>query len=150
MEDDLRMLFLEKFPKLKKIAPTLYKKRREFIPADPKTQTDLNLDLPMFLYNGEESSCIGDVVLPDGKRRIILFSSDAHLKILAKAQQVLVDGTFRITPSLWTQTFIISAQVTSKVFVPVVFALLPDKKRESYDAMFSSLRDNLDLSLIHI
>ena len=55
-----------------------------------------------------------------------------------------VDGTFRITPSLWTQTFIISAQVTSKVFVPVVFALLPDKKRESYDAMFSSLRDNLD------
>ena len=89
----------------------------------------------MFLYNGEESSCIGDVVLPDGKRRIIPFSSDAHLKILAKAQQVLVDGTFRITPSLWTQTFIISAQVTTKVFVPVVIALLPDKKRESYDAI---------------
>ena len=78
------MLFLEKFPKLKNIAPAMYRKRREFIPADPKTQTDLNLDLPMFLYNGEESSsCIGDVVLPAGKRRIILFSSDAHLKILA-------------------------------------------------------------------
>ena len=44
MEDDLRMLFLEKFPKLKNIAPALYRKRREFIPADPKTQTDLNLE----------------------------------------------------------------------------------------------------------
>ena len=57
---------------------------------------------------------------------------------------MLADGTFRITPSLWTQTFIISAEVTSKVFVPVVFALLPDKKRDSYDAMFNSLKENLD------
>ena len=73
-----------------------------------------------------------------------MFSSSAHLKILSKAVQVLGDGTFRITPRLWTQTFIISAQVTSDVFIPVMFALLPDKKRESYDSMFSLLRDKME------
>ena len=67
-----------------------------------------------------------------------------HLRRLASAQQLLIDGTFRITPNLWYQTFIINAQVTSDVFIPVVFALLPDKKRESYDAFFSALRDRLD------
>ena len=121
----------------------MYSKRREYIPADPKLMTDFNIELPAFMYNEEENACIGDVVLSGG-RRVLLFSSDVHLEILAKAQQVLADGTFCITPSLWTQTFIISAEVTSKVFVPVLFALLPDKKRESYDAMFNSLKENLD------
>ena len=63
---------------------------------------------------------------------------------LAKSQQVLAYGTFRITPKLWTQTFIISAQVTSGVFNPVVFVLLPDKKRDSYDEMFSMLAEYLE------
>ena len=142
MSPEKKSQFLLKFPLYRNMSAHLYTKRREQIPADPKLMTDFNIDLEMFLYKGEESVCIGDVVLSGG-RRILLFSSDAHLKILAKAQQILVDGTFRITPSLWTQTFIISAQVTSNVFVPVVFALLPDKKRESYDAMFSSLKENL-------
>ena len=54
------------------------------------------------------------------------------------------DGTFRTTPRPWKQNFIISAKVTSSVFVPVVFVLLPDKKRDSYDAMFSLLAEILE------
>ena len=45
---------------------------------------------------------------------------------------------------LWTQNFIISAQVYGSVFVPVCFILLPDKKRESYDTMFSMLEEALE------
>ena len=37
-----------------------------------------------------------------------------------------------------------SVSVSDDVFVPVVFTLLPDKKRESYDAMFSLLKENLE------
>ena len=85
----------------------------------------------------------GDIQLSDG-RRVLLFSSDAHLKILARAGQILQDATFRITPSLWTQTFIINASVTSSTFIPTVIALLPDKKRDTYDAMFGSLKENLE------
>ena len=85
----------------------------------------------------------GDTVI-NGKR-IILFSSNEHLKILARSQQILGDGTFKITPSLWCQTFVISVQVQDSVFAPVAFCLLPDKKRGSYDAMFSMLKEALEL-----
>ena len=85
----------------------------------------------------------GDQILEDGKR-IVLFSSNDHLDHLARAKQVLGDGTFKITPKLWYQTFIIQAQVSSQVFVPVAFCLLPDKKRQSYDTMFSLLKEALE------
>ena len=58
---------------------------------------------------------------------------------MARSPQLLGDGTFRITPSLWLQVFIISAQIFGSVFVPVCFCLLSDKKRETYDLMFSML-----------
>ena len=41
----------------------------------------------------------GDTVI-NGKI-ILLFSSNEHLKILARSKQILGDVTFRITPSLW-------------------------------------------------
>ena len=85
----------------------------------------------------------GDQILEDG-RRIILFSSNDHLEILARGKQILSDGTFSIAPKLWTQVFIISVQVSEGVFIPVCFALLPDKKRSTYDAMFGMLREALE------
>ena len=105
--------------------------------------TDLKLDLPLFQYSQDESVVKGDQVLDDG-RRVVMFTTNVHLKYLAKSEQVLAEGTFWITPKLWKQTFIISVQVTSGVFIPVVFVLLPDKKRDSYDAMFSMLADLLE------
>ena len=97
----------------------------------------------MFKYKSDEVVVKGDQLLPDG-RRIIMFSFYDNLDLLARAPQILGDGIFRVTPRLWTQTFIISVQVTESVFVPVVFTLLPDKKKESYEAMFKLLRDALE------
>ena len=138
-----KQLFLSAFPTFRAIQSTLYKKRWELLPPNPKRMTDFKLDLPLFQYSQEETVVKGDQVLDDG-RRVVLFTTNDHLKHLAKSQQVLADGTFRITPKLWTQTFIISAQVTLGVFIPVVFVLLPDKKRDSYDAMFSMLAECLE------
>ena len=105
------------------------------IPPDPKAMTDIDFSLPVFLTKNGENVVKGEQVLSDG-RRVILFTTNEHLKILARAHQILGDGTFRITPGLWCQTFIISAEVSSGVFVPVCFCLLPDKKKESYEVMF--------------
>ena len=49
------------------------------------------------------------------------------------------DGTFKITPWPWYQVFIIHASVGKTSSVPVVFSLLPDKTRRSYDDLFSGL-----------
>ena len=56
-------------------------------------------------------------------------SSDESLNILARARTILANGTFRITPYLWYQTFVFSAEFRENSFVPVAFGLLPDKTR---------------------
>ena len=131
-------------PSFRNIQSQLYKKRRAFIPANPLLASGLETNSPWFTYNHKtgESIVKGDRQLSNGKR-ILVLSTDEHLEVLARAEQVLGDGTFRITPNLWHQTFIISAQVQKDIFIPVVFAFLPDKSRTSYDEMFSMIKDAL-------
>ena len=143
MDSQEKLLFLSDFPTFRDVQSNLYKKRRELIPPNPKKMIDLKLDLSLFLYSDDESVVKGDQLLDDG-RRIVLLTTNAHLNYLAKSEQVLADGTFRITPIPWCQSFIISVQVTSGVFIPVAFCLLPDKKRETYDAMFGMLAECLE------
>ena len=138
-----RKSFLDQFPTFKAVQRQLYLKRRELIPRNPATMKELQIDLPWFLTDQKENLVKGDRVFDDG-RRVILLTTNDLLEILAKAPQILGDGTFRITPTQWYQTFIVSVQVSPGVFVPVCFALLPDKKRESYDAMFTMLKEALD------
>ena len=69
------------------------RKRREVIPADPKFMTDIDLTLPVFLYQDGESVVKGEQVLSDG-RRIILFTTKEHLKILARAVRYWEMGLF--------------------------------------------------------
>ena len=111
MEAEEKLLFLSNFPTFKDFQTRMYRKRRELIPPNPKTMIDLDVHLPMFQYNRDETVVKGDQVLSDG-RRVVVFTSNS--------------------------------KVTSSVFVPVVFVLLPDKKRESYDAMFSMLAEILE------
>ena len=55
-----KQLFLSVFPTLRAIQSTLYKKRRELLPPNPKRMTDFKLDLPLFQYSQEETVVKGD------------------------------------------------------------------------------------------
>ena len=127
---DHKVLFLAQIPSYDTMQTSLYRIRREFIPAAPNSQAELDTNLPWFLVSRdpEESLVKGDVLHSDGLR-VLLFATDESLNILARAQTILADGTFRITPYLWYQTFILSAEFRANSFVPVAFGLLPDKKR---------------------
>ena len=142
---DQRMLFLSDIPSYDTIQATLYKVRRDFIPPAPNTQAELDTTLLWFNLRGEGSESIvkGDVVHIDGLR-VLLFASDESLRIMCRARTILADGTFRITPFLWYQTFILSAEYRDNSFVPVAFGLLPDKTRRSYDDLFGLLREALE------
>ena len=137
-------MFLAQIPSYDTVQTSLYRIRRKFIPAAPNTQAELDTCLEWFLVNRDpdESLVKGDILHSDGLR-VLLFSTDESLNILARAQTVLADGTFRITPNLWYQTFIISAEFRDNSFVPVAFGLLPDKKRRSYDDFFTLLKKAL-------
>ena len=88
----------------------MYKERRKLIPPNPKTMTDLNVDLPMFQYTKDESVVKGDQVLSDG-RRVVLFTTNAHLKLLSKTEEMLADGTFRITRESYDSMFSMLAEI---------------------------------------
>ena len=130
---DHKILFLAQIPSYDSVQTGLYRIRREFIPAAPSTQVELNTGLDWFLVSRdpEESLVKGDVIHSDGLR-VLLFATDESLNILARSRTILADGTFRITPYLWYQVFILSAEFRTHSFVPVAFGLLPDKKRYCY------------------
>ena len=50
----------------------------------------------------------------------------------------------------WGECCRVSAEVSKDVFVPVAFCLLPDKKKESYQVMFSLLKNSLDDSELEL
>ena len=81
MDSNNKLLFLQDFPSFYDIKTVLGRKRREVIPADPKVISDIDLNLPVFLYKDGESVVKGEQVLSD-ERRIILFTTNEHLKIL--------------------------------------------------------------------
>ena len=59
---------------------------------------------------------------------------------MAFSKALSADGTFKIAPTLWGQVMIICAQIACGLWVPVMFALLPDKKYETYLAFFGCVR----------
>ena len=73
---------------------------------------DFGADLPWCTLSSGENIVKGDILLENGKR-IIMFSTNDLLEIAAHAEELLGDGTFKITPKLWGQVFVITAQVTS-------------------------------------
>ncbi|CAF4623227.1 unnamed protein product [Rotaria socialis] len=66
-----------------------------------------------------------------GDHRLIIFSSPEQLKILEETEEILIDGTFKITPVIFTQLYTMHGVYRNCVF-PLVFALLSDKQQQTY------------------
>ena len=128
---DAKLVFLAEIPPYDSMATSMYRIRRLYIPPAPLAQAGLDVSLDWFLVSPTETIVKGDVLHSDGLR-VLLFATDESLQIMARARTILADGTFKITPYLWYQTFILSAEYREFQFVPVAFALLPDKKTLFY------------------
>ena len=70
-----------------------------------------------------------------GNDRILLFSTEKNIELLAKSECVFSDGTFGSAPNrLFYQLYTVHAAVMGTV-VPLIFALLPNKTFATYDRM---------------
>ena len=143
LDYDERCALLQEWPTFRAVQSRLYKKKYELVPRDPENMKDFDADLHWCNISSGENIVKGDILLENGKR-IVMFSSNALLDIAARASEILGDGTFKITPKLWHQVFVISVQVTSEVYVPAAVFLLPDKMGISYSAAFSLFREALE------
>ena len=75
----------------------------------------------------------------DDHQRILIFASERALEDIASYCHWACDGTFKIVPEQWYQLMCIHVQVNGSTF-PRVFALLPNKTRQTYESVFEQLK----------
>ncbi|CAF2132253.1 unnamed protein product, partial [Rotaria magnacalcarata] len=75
-----------------------------------------------------------------GNDGIIMFASAEELQLLESGEQLLVDGTFKVTPSIFYQLYAMHVVYRNAV-LPVVFALLPNKTQQTYRRLIDKLSE---------
>ncbi|CAF4145951.1 unnamed protein product, partial [Adineta steineri] len=73
------------------------------------------------------------------KKRMLVFSSPKQLQLLFEGSMVFLDGTFLATPPCFDQIFTIHCLKFESAF-PCVFAVLPDRKKSTYQELFKELK----------
>lgn len=100
--------------------------------ANDRSLTDLRI--PESLYQPFKIFDSGP-----GDDRIIMFTTDANLALMRESMRLAGDGTFKVTPTLWYQIYTIHATKNGYT-VPCVYALLPDKHKDTYNRLFTQLK----------
>ena len=74
---------------------------------------------------------------------MLLFCTDDDLQRLSQCDTILMDGTFKSCPKLYSQLYTIHGIVGNCTSVPFVYALLPSKTRTTYYDMLSVIRKEM-------
>ncbi|CAF3023510.1 unnamed protein product [Rotaria sp. Silwood2] len=73
-----------------------------------------------------------------GEDRILVFTSVEQIYILQHTDEFLVDGTFKVVPEIFYQLYIIHGVYRDHV-VPVIYALLRRKNKETYQRLINEI-----------
>jgi len=75
-----------------------------------------------------------------------VFCAQSELKFLDETEYVICDGTFEMSPTSAYQLYILHGLVNDEGMA-LLWALLPGKNTDTYNEMFSALRQALENSL---
>lgn len=76
--------------------------------------------------------------------RIIIFTTENNLKLMANYKEWYADGTFDVSPTLFKQVYSIHININN-TNLPVLYGLLPNKKGTTYKKFFKII--HVDLSV---
>jgi len=74
--------------------------------------------------------------------RLLLFAAESELSILRSSAYIVCDGTFEMAPESAYQLYTLHGCYHGE-WMPLVFALLPNKSEATYTEMFRAIRDSL-------
>ena len=119
--------------------PPLRKRKQEAVAANPGLARACDRSLQLLyipltlltLWTVFDSGPVDD--------RIIMFTTLFNLEFLCSSVRLCGDGTFKAAPLLWTQVYTIHGQKNGCT-VPCLFALLPNKTKETYIGLFQQLK----------
>ncbi len=72
--------------------------------------------------------------------RILIFSTLRNLDLMAQSHHWFADGTFKVTPPLFSQVYTIHVIKYHNV-IPTVIVLMPNKTEASYNRVFNALKN---------
>ena len=124
-------------PTFSAVKSALYRQRRKLIPALPSTRAEVTFEGEWARTASGKSFLLAE---DGGEEKIVIFSSEDDLRRLAEAECLYVDGTFHICPSIFYQVFTVHA-VVNRVHVPLAYCLLPNKRQETYERVFTLLAE---------
>lgn len=107
------------------------------LPKLPKNSNEFHDalgDIPMVTNKGENF-----LLINDEKRNLVCFTTERNLNMLCKMNIIFVDGTFYSCPNPFLQLFTIHG-LKDNIYFPLVYFLLPDKKQQTYEHAFQSLK----------
>ena len=76
---------------------------------------------------------------PQDENRVIVFATLPELDLLSLYDDWFCDGTFSTAPTVFYQIYTIHASAEG-CLIPIVYALLPDKKESTYCHLLSILK----------
>jgi hypothetical protein len=83
----------------------------------------------------------------DKNTRILVFGPEWAIKLMGRAKYFFIDGTFRICPEPFLQLVTIHCDLESTMdytnIVPLVYALLPNKKKDTYMILLDLLKTRI-------
>ena len=131
---------LEEMPQTDTISRSIRRWRKKDSHSPPTPQNRFGYTIPdefRTLANGQNflkfDSGANDL------KRILLFASDDGID-LKSCRNWAADGTFKCSPTIFYQLFIIHIQ-DKEVSIPRAFALLPDKTEDSYTRLFKKVKE---------
>ena len=133
---DLREL-ASSLPTFSNVRTSLQRSRATIRPKLPACLSELTIEGEWTL------TCSGQQFLQidDGREdRIVGFFTDDTLKILCESRIVLMDGTFRVVPDIFSQLYTIHGEFLGQI-MPLCYLLLPKKDRETYLRMFTLIQN---------
>ena len=104
--------------------------KHEFIPPAPKSQAEFDTKSSWMNLKSGESIIKEDE--DDESSRIILFATNFTLRLLARAVAISCDGTFKMRPKNWWQLFIVCAQVTENIWIPLSKYFIENSEYEGW------------------
>lgn len=135
-----------RFPKQKAVTEIIQRKRKieNVAPAQPVNRQSIVIPENYQNYQIDSENAEKFLIADSGEgddNRILIFGRESTKNWSHQIQKVYIDGTFSLSPPLFSQVFVIMAERNGFVF-PILYALLPNKRQETYNRMIQLIRDS--------
>ncbi|CAF0936737.1 unnamed protein product [Brachionus calyciflorus] len=130
----------KKMPRANALTQRIVRIRQKKVDYGPNPDSLQDIDLSAELRKSlRKENFFHDDSGQDDPSRILVFATDRNIHLINTNLDWYGDGTFDVSPLLFKQIFSIQAAINGKV-IPLLCAILPDKKETTYDKLFSMIK----------